>query len=129
MKIKARPCVDCGAEVRSFGSIAVCVECRPERRRETRRTKERRRRAALYAAKSEPYTLNEIAERDGYRCQLCGQAVAMGEPVPHPHAPTIDHIVPLAGGGDDTRANIWLAHFLCNVRKGTRPLDEALARL
>jgi hypothetical protein len=129
LAFRPRPCVGCDAEVRGPGSVAVCSKCRPERRREQRRAKDRRRRAALYAATSEPYTQAEIAERDGYRCQLCGEAVAMGELVPHPKAPTIDHIVPLVSGGDDTRANIWLAHFLCNVRKGTRPLSEVLARL
>jgi 5-methylcytosine-specific restriction endonuclease McrA len=38
--------------------------------------------------------------------------------VPHPDAPTIDHLLPLCDGGDDVRANVQLAHFLCNSRRG-----------
>jgi 5-methylcytosine-specific restriction endonuclease McrA len=44
----------------------------------------------------------------------------MTKAVPHPKAPTIDHILPIACGGNDTRANVQLAHFICNSRKGTR---------
>jgi len=61
---------------------------------------------------SEPYTLAEIAARDRYRCGICiaegrgRQArVAMTQAVPHPRAPTIDHIVPWSISKDDTRAN------------------------
>lgn len=43
----------------------------------------------------------------------------MTKAVPHPKAPTIDHIVPLADGGDDVRSNVQLAHFICNSMKGT----------
>ncbi len=42
------------------------------------------------------------------------------EPQPEPLAPTIDHIVPISKSGDDTRANVQLAHFLCNSVKGPR---------
>ena len=44
----------------------------------------------------------------------------MTEAVPHPSAPTIDHIVPWSISKDDTRANVQLAHFICNSRKWTR---------
>lgn len=42
----------------------------------------------------------------------------MSKPVPHPKAPTIDHILPISKGGQDVHANIQLAHFECNWRKG-----------
>lgn len=51
----------------------------------------------------------------------------MTQPAPHPRSPVIDHIVPLALGGDDTRANVQLAHFLCNARKGVTAMGEQLA--
>ena len=50
----------------------------------------------------------------------------MTKAVPHPKAPTIDHIVPLADGGDDIKANVRLAHFLCNSRRGARGGTEQL---
>jgi 5-methylcytosine-specific restriction endonuclease McrA len=50
----------------------------------------------------------------------------MAKSVPHPKAPTIDHIIPLSAGGDDTKANVRLAHFLCNSRRGNRGDVEQL---
>jgi 5-methylcytosine-specific restriction endonuclease McrA len=86
--------------------------------------KNRRRRAARRGGVSEPYTLAEIAERDGFRCALCGDAVPMDAKVPGLLAPTIDHIVPVSRGGDDTRANVQLAHFSCNSAKGARDIKR-----
>ncbi|WP_398852710.1 HNH endonuclease [Streptomyces lateritius] len=91
-----------------------------ERQRLYWQAKNRRRRAAKRGGRSEPYTLEEIAARDRGRCRLCGGRVAMRQKVPHVKAPTIDHIVPVSEGGDDTRANVQLAHFGCNSSKGAR---------
>jgi len=44
----------------------------------------------------------------------------MKQVVPHAKAPTVDHVVPVSEGGDDTRANVQLAHFRCNSVKGPR---------
>lgn len=78
------------------------------------------RRARKYAVESEPYTMTEIALRDKRTCQLCGKRVAMTKAVPHSKAATIDHVVPISEGGGDIRANVQLAHFLCNALKGAR---------
>lgn len=91
------------------------------------RAKNRRRRALKRKARSEPYTLVEIATRDRNLCGLCGKRVAMSKTMPHPRSPTIDHLVPLALGGDDVRANVQLAHFACNSGKGVRGVGEQLA--
>lgn len=97
-----------------------------ERQRLYWQEKNRRRRAAKRGGASEPYTLTEIAERDGHRCALCGDPVPMDVKVPEALAPTIDHIVPVVRGGDDTKANVQLAHFRCNSVKGPRDV-QALA--
>jgi hypothetical protein len=93
--------------------------------RQIKRTRKRRRDALKRGAATEAYTLAEVAQRDRYRCGLCGKRVAMTKAVPHPKSPTIDHVLPLARGGDDTRANVQLAHFICNSTKcvgGTQQL-------
>lgn len=124
-----RPCVHCGTPVSAPGRAVVCAPCRPARRLVIRRQKDSRRRALLYSAPSEAYTTEEIAERDGYRCGLCRSQVDMTKVVPDLGAPTIDHLVPLSRGGDDSRANVQLAHFGCNVAKGPRGGGEQLALL
>jgi 5-methylcytosine-specific restriction endonuclease McrA len=91
-----------------------------ERQRLYWQEKNRRRRAAKRGGASEPYTLAEVAVRDDFRCGLCGDSVPMTVRVPDPLAPTTDHIVPVSKGGDDTRANVQLAHFRCNSVKGNR---------
>ena len=53
----------------------------------------------------------------GGRCGICREPLL-------PEAISIDHIVPLARGGDDGAANLQFAHRRCNNRKGTRLPNE-----
>lgn len=122
-----RPCDECGMEVKAFGKVPLCPDCSKIRKRERNRANCRRRRALKLGAASEPYTLAEIAERDRFRCGLCRRKVDMELPGPYDMSPSIDHIVPLSRGGDDTRANVQLAHWICNTRKGNRGGNEQLA--
>lgn len=58
--------------------------------------------------------------RDEWACKLCGDPLDRGAVVPHPLAPTVDHVIPLARGGEHSMVNVQAAHFLCNSRKGDR---------
>ncbi|MFF5445481.1 HNH endonuclease [Streptomyces sp. NPDC012888] len=118
----SRRCKDAhhGAAFRAAGKRARLSPEAQERQRLSWQVKNRRRRAAKRGGKSELYTLQEIAERDGWLCQLCGDPVPMDVKVPGLLAPTIDHIIAVSRGGDDTRANVQLAHFRCNSAKGPR---------
>lgn len=91
----------------------------PERRRISYAAKNKRRRARLHGVATESYTLTEIAKRDRQRCGLCSRKVNMTLRHPHRRSPSIDHIVPISAGGDDVRANVQLAHLICNIRKRT----------
>lgn len=115
----SRACKDKHHNARFRATGVLSAEAQ-ERQRLYWQEKNRRRRAARRGGRSEAYTTAEIAARDRFRCQLCGGRVAMTKAVPHPKAPTIDHIVPVSEGGDDTRANVQLAHFVCNSVKGPR---------
>lgn len=90
-----------------------CDACVAATARDARRRAKARRRQVIH----EPYTMAEIAQRDDYLCGLCGRMVPMDLWVPDPDAPTIDHILPIARGGQDTVANVQLAHFMCNSIK------------
>ncbi len=57
-----------------------------------------------------------ILRRDGHRCQYCGRTEV---------ALTIDHLMPVSRGGEDTWENLVCACVDCNNRKGDRTADEA----
>lgn len=84
----------------------------------------RRRRALMASLPSEPYTTAEIAERDGWRCQLCGMKVPAAKRHPDPKSASIDHIIPISRGGGDVKANVQLTHFSCNIAKNNRALPQ-----
>lgn len=86
-------------------------------RRCGRRAAKDRRRALERDAFVEHVSRPEVYERDQWTCQLCGEAVLRDEVVPHPQAPTLDHVIALARGGTHESANVQLAHFYCNVIK------------
>jgi hypothetical protein len=67
-----------------------------------------------------------IAERDGYRCGLCGGKVNMGLKHPNPRCASIDHIVPLSLNGGNDRSNLQLAHLGCNLVKRATAMGEQM---
>lgn len=77
-----------------------------------------RRRAAKANTTVGAVVRHQVFERDDWTCRLCGEPVDKRARVPHHHAATIDHIVPLAKGGQHTYSNVQCAHFICNTRKG-----------
>lgn len=124
-RLRHRPCADCGVEVRSRGTIPLCPEHQVERKLERYRRKNRRRRGEDIV--SEPYTLAQIAARDGFQCGLCRRRVDIRLKRPDPLSPSIDHMVPISVSRDDTRANVQLAHLSCNLAKGVQAMGEQLA--
>jgi 5-methylcytosine-specific restriction endonuclease McrA len=72
---------------------------------------------------------SRVFERDGYRCHICGQKTDRTKCVPHPRAPTIDHLIPIALGGEHSHVNVATAHFLCNATKSSTGAGDQLALL
>lgn len=58
-----------------------------------------------------------VYERDGWVCQICGDPVNPAARCPELDAPTVDHRVPRARGGEHSMANWQTAHFYCNSVK------------
>jgi hypothetical protein len=125
----ARPpicrCADCGESIPA--DRRKCDACLARSRTDARRRDKHRRRALKLGVASERYTLTEIAKRDRFRCGICRERVDMALKGPHVMCPSVDHVLPLACGGDDTRANVQLAHWLCNVAKRDQGGGEQLA--
>lgn len=76
-----------------------------------RAAKRNRRHRIRANGKAERFTLHKIAERDRWRCHLCKRRVTKGQA-------SIDHLIPVSDGGTHTRANVALAHHLCNSLRG-----------
>lgn len=75
------------------------------------------RRARQKGCKITPGRRADIYRRDNVTCQLCFRPVNLEAVVPQPMAPVIDHILPLARGGEHGPDNWQLAHFICNSHK------------
>lgn len=63
-------------------------------------------------------TRRQIAERDGWKCHLCGELVPDRPYAAHPLDPTMDHLLPVSRGGTDHPSNLRLAHNKCNTDRG-----------
>jgi hypothetical protein len=78
---------------------------------------ERRRARKRGAVIGDRFTNREIFDRDGWVCQLCLGEVDARTVWPDPESASLDHAIPLAGGGDHSRENVQLAHLRCNMTK------------
>lgn len=96
----------------------------PDRVRASSRESAARRRARLRNAVVEDFTFAEMWLRDEGRCWICSHSVDPSTAWPDPMSPSIDHVIPLALGGDHTLSNCSLSHLRCNIRKGVRILDR-----
>ena len=113
---------ECGREFNRTHHLRVrCEYCQSQRHRQTnaaaKKAAKARRRARIKTTRVESVSPQEIFDRDGWMCGICGEEVLAGAQVPHPQAATIDHIVPLAKGGTHTADNLQCAHFICNCKK------------
>jgi 5-methylcytosine-specific restriction endonuclease McrA len=113
-----KTCLSCGEQF--SGRVKYCSnKCGIWMRGQVRRA---RKRDAFIARVSR----QEIVERDGGKCGICGKPVALDKLIPHPKAPTLDHIVPLSLGGTHEPRNVQLAHYVCNSKKGAAPGGQPL---
>lgn len=78
----------------------------------------RNRRVKMKGVLQEPYTLTEIAIRDNWICGICEELVDELLGGHNPKRASVDHIIPISKGGNDTKLNVQIAHFDCNLRKG-----------
>lgn len=120
-----RTCSGCGSHYdKPYGKLGLRKFCSSacKQKMEKRWSFEikHRRRARKRAQDCEVFWRKEIFDRDFYFCMICGGKTDALAKVPHPLAPTVDHILPIAKGGGHTRANTQTAHFICNSLKSDR---------
>lgn len=100
----------------------------------------RRRRANLNQIRHEPFTREQVRERDDNRCWFCKEPVDHTLKYPDPRSEVIHHIHPISKKGPNSLSNVALAHNRCNGRSKTdhtspfgtdwcvRAIDRAVAR-
>jgi predicted nucleic acid-binding Zn ribbon protein len=77
------------------------------------------RRAQVKATRTERISRKKVFDRDGWRCGICRKAVSKTRRHPDPLSASLDHVVPLAQGGEHTYANVRCSHLRCNVARHT----------
>ncbi len=103
-------CASCGDQFTRKGAVSpYCSKRCSIRERSRARRAGGRTTSTVYRGR--------IFDRDQWRCQLCRKKVKRDAVVPHPKAPTLDHILPLSVGGTDESGNLQLACFRCNSIK------------
>lgn len=119
-----------------FTDVTCTIICQQIHELEMNKQGRSRRRAREKQAFVENVSPKYIFKRDNYRCKLKLSATCNGKTdprraVPHPRAPTVDHIIPLGVGvendGWHSNANSWTACFQCNCIKSDRGGGEQLA--
>ena len=82
----------------------------------------RKRKNRLKSTVQEPYTKQQIYDRDEGLCSICYKSVDLLLKHPDPMCFSFDHTKPLIKGGYDTPDNVTTTHLVCNLRKGTAHL-------
>lgn len=82
-------------------------------------------RARFRNAVVESFPVLEIFERDNWTCQICFEPIDRKAKSPAPWSRSLDHRIPLARGGEHSRANCQAAHLWCNSAKKHTDLSFA----
>lgn len=133
-KIITDICGACGSEFRWIypgkgpGSKSYCgKECEKELQKAQKKAARVRRKRRIRLQAVELVVPRAVFARDGWRCKLCG--VRTPEKLRgtiEPTAPELDHIVPLAAGGEHSYRNTQCLCRSCNAAKSDGPGGQLL---
>ena len=71
----------------------------------------------------ENFTYEEVFNRDGYTCCVCGLPIDARLKKPDLLRVSLEHKIPLSKNGSHTLENCAPSHMLCNLKKGARLLE------
>jgi 5-methylcytosine-specific restriction endonuclease McrA len=75
----------------------------------------------------EVVSVKKLAKWQDWKCYHCGRKIDPTKTAPHPRSLTLDHLVPLALGGEHSYANTAASCWDCNCKvKGVRAIGEQL---
>lgn len=114
-------CEECGSSfcpLYGSGRVSLCGVCSEMRRLAQKRVARLKRKAQERAATIESVDPIVVLERDGWACRICGIATPRCKRGSlDDDAPELDHIVPLAAGGEHSYRNTQCACRRCNREK------------
>lgn len=115
----------CGPCAERAAAVAKQRYRQSPQRKAARRKGKAWRRAVERGVTAERFDPFEIFERDRWRCHMCGcKTPKRLRGTYENNAPELDHIVPLAAGGQHTRMNTACACRKCNGLKADKPLGQ-----
>jgi hypothetical protein len=118
----AGACAVCSAPFISPHFEKTCGDdCTELKRRGDRSEAKYRRRALERSAFVSAVNRHEIFRRDNWTCWLCHEQTDPDADPQSDHAPSLDHIIPLANGGTHEPGNVATAHRGCNARRTNLP--------
>lgn len=97
-----------------------------ERRFNGRGGQNERRESRIRAATVERVRPHVVLKRDNWLCYICGERCDPEAKWPDPLYPTIDHVIPIAKGGEHSYANVKCACFGCNSAKSDKHPDTLM---
>jgi hypothetical protein len=128
---QALACSTCGAEFTQvrWGQKYCDLSCRSKRKNpawnRAGSVAARRRRRMRHATTWDGVSDAEVLERDRWMCGICRKRIGKKFRYPHPRSASVDHLLPLSLGGDDTALNKRAAHLGCNMSRGNgRPGEQ-----
>lgn len=122
-----RECCVCGARfLTTHSKKRTCsVGCSRKHARTKRGSGRATARAKRHGGERHYFNVIKILERDGWRCKLCGVRTPRSKRGTYADdAPEIDHIIPIAEGGDHAEYNVQCLCRRCNAEKGARALGQ-----
>jgi 5-methylcytosine-specific restriction endonuclease McrA len=121
-------CLECGVDHTTSRGSPSSVYCSQRcSDRSHHRIGKQKRRARLAGATTEAVNPTEVFDRDGWRCHLCGCSTPRRlRGSINARAPELDHIIPLAKGGEHSYRNVACCCRACNGEKGDKIKGQQL---
>lgn len=123
--IKPRACKECGVIFTPEYGVKSKEYCSKECAIKYAHAKSKKRLSRCKVIE-QGITLNKLYKKDNGICHICGKPCDYNHCITGEHGtfialdnyPSIDHVKPIARGGNHTWENVKLAHMRCNTLKG-----------
>lgn len=126
-----KSCTDCGVVIVGTLARTICKSCAKRRTRARqiasgyRAANRSARKLRLRCVTVESVNPLVVLRRDKWKCQLCGKKTSPTLRGSYADAaPEVDHIVPIAMGGEHSYRNVQCACRKCNLAKSASPKGQ-----